>query len=148
MIYLQISRDASERRVWQCAYLDQDSGSVSRYPCNLFEYKKQFNILLSVSRQKASEIPKIYLVPKVFSINRFTGEKRRCSFWIHLHWIRLLNVRVDRWAGIGLISPLSIFLCKALILNGSTVKGRDPTSIAYIFTPLEKKCDNIKPVQK
>lgn len=45
----------------------------------------------------------------------------------------------DRYSGITFISFFSILLYKALILNGSTVYGRRPVSIAYKLTPLKKK---------
>ena len=44
---------------------------------------------------------------------------------------------VESWAGSGFISLSTIFWYKALRLNGSTVKGRVPVSMAYMFTPLK-----------
>ena len=44
---------------------------------------------------------------------------------------------VESWAGSGFISLSTIFWYKALRLKGSTVKGRVPVSMAYMFTPLE-----------
>ena len=38
--------------------------------------------------------------------------------------------------GMALISPLTIFWCSCLMLNGSTMKGRVPVSMANMLTPL------------
>lgn len=45
---------------------------------------------------------------------------------------------VESWVGSGFISLSTIFWYKALRLNGSTVKGRVPVSMAYMFTPLRE----------
>ena len=44
----------------------------------------------------------------------------------------------DRWLGIGFILFCSILACRAVILNGSTVYGRAPVSMAYMLTPLHQ----------
>jgi len=41
-------------------------------------------------------------------------------------------------SGSGFIWPATILACSVLMLNGSTVKGRFPVSMAYMFTPLER----------
>ena len=46
-------------------------------------------------------------------------------------------VPVDREGGRGFISLSTIFWCRARRLKGSTVKGRVPVNMAYMFTPLE-----------
>ena len=38
----------------------------------------------------------------------------------------------------GLMSPLTILLWRALIVNGSTVNGRLPVNMAYMLTPLNR----------
>lgn len=51
---------------------------------------------------------------------------------------------VESWVGRGFISLSTIFWYKALRLKGSTVKGRVPVSMAYMFTPLKgetAKCE-------
>ena len=59
--------------------------------------------------------------------------------WRHLFAWRGLFVKLPLVtpSGNGFIWLLTILLCSALMLNGSTVKGKFPVSIAYIFTPLE-----------
>lgn len=47
--------------------------------------------------------------------------------------------------GKGFISLSTIFWYKALKLNGSTVKGNVPVSMAYMFTPLKKNTQKRKP---
>lgn len=46
---------------------------------------------------------------------------------------------VESWVGRGFISLSTIFWYKALRLKGSTVKGRVPVNIAYMFTPLKRE---------
>lgn len=47
--------------------------------------------------------------------------------------------------GKGFISLSTIFWYKALKLNGSTVKGNVPVSMAYMFTPLKENTQKKKP---
>lgn len=52
---------------------------------------------------------------------------------------------VESWVGRGFISLSTIFWYRALRLKGSTVKGRVPVNMAYMFTPLKRetsKCEN------
>ncbi len=44
---------------------------------------------------------------------------------------------VESEGGRGFISLSTIFWCRARRLKGSTVNGRVPVNIAYMFTPLE-----------
>lgn len=46
---------------------------------------------------------------------------------------------VESWVGRGFISLSTIFWYKALRLKGSTVKGRVPVNMAYMFTPLKRE---------
>ena len=57
--------------------------------------------------------------------------------YLHVHTKRYTFVPVDREGGRGFISLSTIFWCRALRLKGSTVKGRVPVNMAYMFTPLE-----------
>ena len=50
----------------------------------------------------------------------------------------------DRVSGIGFILFSSIFACKAVMLNGSTVYGRHPVNIAYMLTPLQNVIVNVE----
>ena len=47
------------------------------------------------------------------------------------------NIPGEREDGIGFILFSSILACRAVILNGSTVYGKQPVNIAYMFTPLQ-----------
>lgn len=51
----------------------------------------------------------------------------------------------ESWVGKGFISLSTIFWYKALKLNGSTVKGSVPVSMAYMFTPLKENRQKKKP---
>lgn len=51
----------------------------------------------------------------------------------------------ESWVGKGFISLSTIFWYKALKLNGSTVKGSVPVSMAYMFTPLKENRQRKKP---
>lgn len=46
---------------------------------------------------------------------------------------------VESEGGRGFISLSTIFWCSARRLKGSTVNGRVPVNIAYMFTPLQNK---------
>lgn len=46
---------------------------------------------------------------------------------------------MESWVGRGFISLSTIFWYKALRLKGSTVKGRVPVNMAYMFTPLKRE---------
>ena len=43
----------------------------------------------------------------------------------------------ERWSGIGFILFSSILAWSVVMLNGSTVYGRQPVSMAYMLTPLD-----------
>lgn len=65
-------------------------------------------------------------------------------WWIHFFFflhtgvhLRVQYLPVESEGGRGFISLSTIFWCRARRLKGSTVNGRVPVSIAYMFTPLE-----------
>ena len=58
-----------------------------------------------------------------FTVGRLSG------FGVSTFWIKSRQF-FDRLDGIGFISPFIIFLYRAEILNGSTVKGKRPVNRA------------------